>query len=311
MSAAPARPDAGWEHLRDDVLRGLRGSPRTLPSYLFLDERGAELAIRISELPEYYPTRAEVEILRLRSAELADLLGSRVALFEYGGPSGVRSDLLLEALDHPVAYIPVGPRATDATPLAAEHPELVVIPIRADYATPFALPALPGNVRRVAFIPGSAIGMMHPAEAAAFLRRVRSVVGPFGAIVLGADLRKDPLVLHAAYNDSAGVTAAYNLNTLSRLDRELGADFDVTRFRHYAFYEPVTGRVELHLVSLTGQTVTVAGEQFRFARGDTIWTQSAYKYGTTELESLAGAAGFTVTQSWVDGGEGFAVLLME
>jgi L-histidine Nalpha-methyltransferase len=307
--------DASTASLRAEALRGLRAAPKTLPPKLFYDERGAELFVRITELPEYYPTRAELEILGRRAHDIAAALGPGVALLEYGSGEGVKVRLLLDALERPAAYVPIdiaGEQLEEmAREVGAEYPHVAVAPLWADYTGPLTLPPLPEGARRVAFFPGSTIGNFHPDEARAFLRRVRRAVGPDGALVLGADLRKDPLVLHAAYNDAAGVTAEFNLNVLARLNRELGADFDLSCFRHYAYYNPVVGRVEMHLVSLCRQTATVAGEEVFLERGETIWTESSYKYGPADLEALAAGAGFHVSRAWEDERGMFVVALLE
>jgi len=315
MGAFPARKVSSLEGVREEVLRGLRGSPRTLPPTFFHDARTAELQVRLSEAPEYYLLRAEMEILRVHAADIARLLGPRVSLLELGSAGGARLRLLLDALDEPAAYVPIhlsGAQLAEAsTAIDEAYPALPIVPVWADFTSIVTMPAVGVGMRQVAFLPGSTLGRFHPAEAAALLRRLRGLAGPRGAMVLGVDLRKDPLVLHAAYNDSAGVAAALNLHQLTRLNRELDADFDLTRFRHYAFYEPVTGRVELHLVSLARQTVTVAGERIGLEQAETIWTASDYKYGLPQLETVAHAAGFGVTRIWTDGGEGFAVAVLE
>jgi dimethylhistidine N-methyltransferase len=317
MCAVPVRRSVTHERLREAVLRGLRGSPRTLPPALLLvhDVRGAGLQARVTELPEYYLLRAEMEILRARVGEIARMLGPRVALIEFGGACGPRLRLLLDALDAPAAYVPVDVSGAQLAESCAEvdeaYPKLPVVPVWADYTAPFTMPGFSTGMRMVGYLPGSAIGRVPPAEATALLRRLRTSLGPSGALVIGVDLRKDPRVLHAAYNDSAGVTAAINLNQLSRLNRELGADFDVTRFRHYAFYEPVSGRVELHLVSLARQTVTIGAERIELERAETIWTASEYKYSLASLTMLAESAGFRMSKLWTDGGEGFAVGVLE
>jgi dimethylhistidine N-methyltransferase len=188
-----------------------------------------------------------------------------------------------------------------------------VVPVAADYTRPFDLPALSPaarQARRVAFFPGSTIGNFHPPEAVAFLRAVAATCGPGGALVLGVDLKKDPAVLHAAYNDPEGVTAAFNRNVLARLNRELGATFDPACFAHYAFYDPVAGRVAMHLVSDGARTVTVAGEAVAFADGESIWTESSYKYAPADLEALAAAGGFRLTRCWTDARRWFAVLYL-
>ena len=295
--------------LRNEVLCGLREHPKTLSPRLFYDAAGAALFERITTLEEYYLTRAELEILRARVRELAALAGSGCALIEYGSGAGMKVRFLLNALDAPAAYVPIDISRTQLTRVAAEliaeYPRLAVSPVYADYSAPFRLPALPAGARRVGFFPGSTIGNFHPTDAAAFLRRVRHTVGPNGALVLGVDRRKDPRVLLAAYDDAEGVTAAFNRNVLRRLNRELDADFDLARFRHHAVWNDEASRMEMHLASVGAQIVTVAGESIAFAPGETIWTESSYKYDRPRLERLVRDGGFALTRLWTDTAEQF------
>ena len=300
--------------LREEVLRGLRATPKLLPPKLFYDARGAELFEQICEQPEYYVTRAELEILRERAKEIASFAGSRVALVEYGSGAGLKVRLLLDALPRPVAYVPVDisreQLARVSHALQEEYPELRVQPVWADYTRRFHLPHLPAGASRVAFFPGSTIGNFHPDDAATFLRSLRSVIGYDGALILGVDRRKDAAVLNAAYNDAAGVTEAFNLNLLHRLNRELGADFDVSRFRHVAFFNDAASRIEMHIASTCHQLVTVAGAGIAFREGETIWTECSYKYDEPMLDTLVGTAGFQVEHLWTDSGERFWVAFL-
>jgi len=309
-----AAPRDAHDPVRDEVLRGLRGTRKTLPPKLFYDEVGAALFERICELDEYYLTRAELEILERHATDIARLAGPRCALVEYGSGAGVKVRRLLDALEAPTAYVPIDisheQLARVAGDLAADYPDVAVRPLWADYTAPFQLPALPPHARRLAFFPGSTIGNFHPTEAAAFLRRVRHVVGPNGMLVLGVDRRKAKRVLDAAYDDREGVTAAFNLNLLTRLNHEYDADFDLTRFRHRAFFNRDASRVEMHLESVADQTVHVAGEAIRFDRGETIWTESSYKYDGPRLDALAAAAGFRVARRWTDAGRRFWVVAL-
>ena len=198
-----------------------------------------------------------------------------------------------------------------ANNISAEYPDLLVRPVRADYTAPLVLPPMPSAERRVAFFPGSTIGNFHPTEAAAFLRRIRRTVGENGALVLGVDRVKSTQVLNAAYNDSQGVTAAFNLNLLARINRELGADFQLEQFQHRAFFNGEARRIEMHLVSLVSQTVTVSGIHVAFEKGETIWTESSYKYNATRLAELAGSAGFTIVTRWTDAQSRFWVAYLE
>ena len=309
---APTAP----ESIRREVLLGLRSHPKTLPPKLFYDAAGAALFERICTLDEYYPTRTELAILRGCVAELAELAGPRCSLIEYGSGAGVKVRLLLDALEHPVAYVPIDisheQLADVSADIAASYPGLAVRPLAADYTLPLRLPTLPADERRkLAFFPGSTIGNFHPTEAAAFLQRVRRAVGPNGALILGVDRRKDPRVLHAAYDDRQRVTAAFNLNMLVRINRELGADFDLSRFTHRAVWNDRASRIEMHLVSAARQVVHVAGEPISFEPGETIWTESSYKYDTPRLERLAEEGGFEIARSWTDAADQFWIVLLE
>lgn len=287
-----------------DEIRGLWATPKTLPPKLFYDARGAELFERISRLDEYYPTRTELGILEERAAEIAGLAGPCCALIEYGSGAGIKIRLLLDELEETVAYVPIDISAEQLERVAAEldsaYPDLEVIPVEADYTAPLILPAFPKDARPLAFFPGSTIGNFSPADAAAFLRRIRRTVGTCGALLLGVDRRKDPRILEAAYNDSEGVTAAFNLNVLERLNREYGAEFDLSAFRHEAVWNDEASRIEMHLRSLRDHTVCVSGRDVTFTAGETIWTESSYKYDEARLARLVNAAGFDVDHLWTD-----------
>lgn len=304
----PARPDFAAE-----VLEGLRASRKTLSAKFFYDDRGARLFELICEQPEYYLTRAELEILRAAAPDIAALAGPDCALIEYGSGAGVKVRLLLDALERPASYTPVdiSPRqlATVAAEIGCDYPALRVHPVCADYTRRFALPRadLRPRGRRIAFFPGSTIGNFDPVPAIAFLQHVRQVVGPDGALILGVDRVKDAAVLNAAYNDAQGVTAAFNRNILARLNRELGAGFDLATFRHVAFFNAHARRIEMHLESAVRQRVLVAGEPVRFEAGETIWTESSFKYDAPRLEALVTAAGFQIVRLFTDAGERFWV----
>lgn len=303
--AGRAVPGGAAPSLRADVLAGLLGSVKSLPPKLFYDDRGAALFEEICEQPEYYLTRAELEILETFAAAVATLAGPRCALIEYGSGAGVKVRLLLDALARPTCYSPIdvsrAQLARVSRRLAMEYPDLVVRPLCADYSRPFALPEdPPGTARRVGYFPGSSIGNFHPTEAAAFLSRARHVIGPDGGFLLGVDRLKPAPELDAAYNDANGVTAAFNLNMLARLNRELGSDFDLAAFRHRAFFNGVASRIEMHLESCRAQTVRVGGIRIPFAAGETIWTESSYKYDRNGLDDLVTSAGLGIAQLWSD-----------
>ncbi|MBK6485472.1 MAG: L-histidine N(alpha)-methyltransferase [Gemmatimonadetes bacterium] len=296
--------DAPSSTLRASVLRGLRAGVKTISPALFYDAEGARLFEEICCLPEYYPTRTEHAILARHAAELATHAGAGCALIEYGSGAGVKVRFLLDRLERPVAYVPVDISREQLLDVSRErarqYPGLRILPVHADYTAAFELPTLPPGARRVAFFPGSTIGNFHPAEAAAFLRRVRHVVGREGGLILGVDRRKDPRLLHAAYNDSAGVTAAFNRNLLTRLNREFGGEFNVDNFRHRAFFDDAASRIEMHLEALVAHEVCMDGEVIRFALGETIHTECSYKFDRPRLEALAESSGFRIEALYSD-----------
>jgi dimethylhistidine N-methyltransferase len=306
--APPAAPA-----LYREVLDGLLAPRKRLPCKYFYDEEGSALFDRICDLPEYYLTRTEMGIMRGHAGEIARRIGPGCQLVELGSGSSVKTRLLLDALPDVAAYVPVDISGEhlrrSAARLAAAYPNVEVLPVCADYTREFAIPApsaRPAHAR-VAYFPGSTVGNFEPAEARAFLQRVAALVGPGGGLLIGFDLKKDPALLHAAYNDAAGVTAAFNLNLLARLNRELGADFDVGQFRHYAFYQPGAGRIEMHLVSERAQLVRVNGDRIPIGRGESIHTECSYKYTPAEFDRLARAAGFEPAGRWTDPREWFCV----
>ena len=308
------RAPAVAPEFRDEILRGLRADVKTIAPKYFYDDRGARLFEEICEQPEYYLTSTELEILRGCAPEIGALAGPRCALVEYGSGAGVKIRLLLDALERPASYTPVDisrrQLADVAESLGRDYPGLPIRPVCADYTLPLDIPPLPVRARRIGFFPGSSIGNFHPPEAIAFLTRVRQTLGRDGAIVLGVDRRKDVPTLHAAYNDARGVTAEFNRNVLVRLNRELCADFDVSLFKHRAFFNDGASRIEMHLESLERQAVTVAGERIAFDAGETIWTESSYKYDRDSLCVLVTAAGFEVTRLWTDAQEKFWVAFL-
>jgi dimethylhistidine N-methyltransferase len=256
--------------------------------------------------------RAELEILTLHADAIAGVAGPGVALIDLGSGAGDKSRLLLAALESPAAYVPVdiaGPQlAQVADRIGRAFPETDIRPVLADYSRLSTLPPLPRDARRIAYFPGSTIGNFHEVEAIAFLDRLRRLVGPGGGILLGADRVKDRATLEAAYNDARGVTAEFNLNVLGRLNRELGAEFDLERFRHVAFYRSVSRRVEMHLESLVAQTVDVAGAPIDFDAGETIWTESSYKYDLETVQRLAAGSGLAIEGLFTDPEERFWVV---
>jgi dimethylhistidine N-methyltransferase len=300
----------------EEVLRGLRSPQKELPCKLFYDEFGSRLFEKITALDEYYPTRAEQRIMRAAGHEIGELVGPACLLVEYGSGSSNKTRILLDHMDRPAGYVPIDisrqQLQDSAASLARSYPSLRIMPVCADFTAAIKLPApLPACRRRVAYYPGSTIGNFVPEDARRFLFRIADVVGPGGGLIIGVDLKKDPLMLHRAYNDALGVTAAFNLNILTRLNRELGTDFVLDQFRHYAFYNPVFARVEMHLVSLIEQVVQLNGVRVHFDRGESIWTESSYKYNAPEFAALAAAAGWRVKHVWTDDRGMFSVQYLE
>jgi dimethylhistidine N-methyltransferase len=294
---------AAAEFLRD-VLDGLGREPKQLPCKYFYDARGSALFEQICELPEYYPTRCEAEVLRRHATEMAGLFGPRCVLIEYGSGSSRKTRLLLRQLLDPAAYVPVDISAEhlllSARGLALRFPELVIRPVAADFTRSFALPPLPAMRRRVVFFSGSTVGNFHPPEAVALLARIARLVGRGGGLLIGVDLKKDRATLEHAYDDEQGVTAAFNRNLLARINRELGADFAIDRFRHRAPYNEAAGRIEMHLDSVEPQAVRVGDRTFPFVAGETICTEYSYKYAPDEFRALVARAGFAVERLWTD-----------
>lgn len=301
-----------------EILAGLCSTPKTLPCKLFYDAVGSELFERICELPEYYPTRTEIGILRGNIASIADRIGPGAMLIEYGSGASVKTRILLDHLREPAAYVPIDISremlVETAHVLHASYPDLEILPVCADYTADYALPApaKPG-AHPVFFYPGSTIGNFEPAAAAAFLGAMRAHIGAdtHGGLLIGVDLRKDPAVLEAAYDDAAGVTAEFNLNVLARLNREHGADFDLKAFDHRALYNEVESRIEMYLVSREDQEVRVAGGTVEFAAGETICTEYSYKYGLADFAELATRAAFRVAEVWTDEDRLFSVQYLE
>lgn len=297
------RGPEGLGGFRQDVIAGLSLPQKALPPKHFYDAAGSRLFERICRLAEYYPTRTELAITRAQLDAIARFAGSGGVLLEYGSGESLKTRLLLRAL-RPSVYMPVdisedALRAAVAK-LRRAFPGLRIAPVAGDFSRPLDLPRFRGRDRRVVYFPGSTIGNLTPQEAQAFLRMTRGQVGPRGAMLVGVDLKKDANLLHAAYNDARGVTAAFNLNLLARINRELGGDFDLRRFAHYAFYNAPLGRVEMHLVSLRAQTVNVGDHRFAFERGETLHTENSYKYSIEEFQALAAESGFRGAKVWTD-----------
>ena len=296
-----------------EVLAGLSSSPRSLPCKFFYDERGADLFQKICELPEYYITRTETELLRQNGPEIAESIGANAALIGFGTGAGIKTRMLLEHLQNPIAYIPVDiskQRLIDsAVELSHAMPALEILPVCADYLQELQLPTPLRKPDHVAvYFPGSTIGNMEPPIAEDFLRRVCQLCGKGGGLIIGVDLRKSGEILEAAYNDRAGVTAEFNLNLLARANRELGANFDVAQWKHRAIYNQDQGRIEMHLISDRPQTVRLAKNDFVFAEGEAIITEFSYKHTVEGFTKLAASAGFReASRVWTDPRRWFAV----
>src|SRR5213594_708401 len=298
--------------LLSDVIAGLSSDPRTLPCKYLYDERGAALFQKICELPEYYVTRTEIDILDRNRAEIAAQIGPNIELIGLGTGAGTKTRILVEALKQPAVYIPVDISEKQLRKSAALFrrifPNLEVLPVCADYLQPVVLPSPRHKpARNVVYFPGSTIGNFEPDEAVQFLRRIANVCRENGGLLIGADLKKDPLVLEAAYNDRAGVTAQFNLNLLTRLNRELGADFDLESWRHRAVYNSDAGRIEMYLISEIDQFVHLDEQKFHFRRSEKIITEFSYKYAPEEFATLAGKAGFQFVRMWTDNARLFGV----
>jgi dimethylhistidine N-methyltransferase len=301
---------------RREVLAGLSRPRKELPCKYFYDARGSALFERICEQPEYYLTRTELAITRRHAADLAAALGPRCLLVEFGSGSSVKTPLLLERLPDPAGYVPVDISRehllASAAALAARFPGLEVLPVWADFTTPFTLPA-PRHpaARRAVYFPGSTIGNFGPDEAVRLLAGIAALGGPGGGLVIGVDLRKPAAAVEPAYNDAAGVTAAFNLNLLARINRELGADFDLDAFEHRAFFDEDHSRIEMHLVSRRPQAVHLGRATVRFAPGEGIRTEYSYKYSREAFARLAHAAGLAVRRVWTDDTGLFSVQYLE
>jgi dimethylhistidine N-methyltransferase len=294
-----------------DLMRALAQRPRSISPKYFYDAEGSRLFDLICELPEYYPTRTELGVLTRHAGEIATLMGARAEVVEFGAGSLRKVRLLLDAMESPARYLPIDISGEhlqqSVSALKADYPGLDVRAVVADYTRHIELPPrLQGSGQRVGFFPGSTIGNFTPAEAEVFLREAaRALRG--GALLLGADLVKDPAVLHAAYNDAQGVTAAFNLNLLARANRELGTRFLLEQFAHSAFYNAPLQRIEMHLMSRQRQKIALGAECYEFDEGETLHTENSYKFTIDGLRALAMRAGFTPGPVWTDEQHFFSV----
>ena len=302
---------AARNDLRADVLAGLAANPKAIPPKYFYDEQGSRLFEAICTQPEYVLCRTEQALMAACLTDIASTIGAVDCIIEPGAGDCAKVRLLLDTLGPSrlvVMDIAGASLAAAAQALSRDYPELDIAALEMDFMRDLEAsePWLTSG-RRLVYYPGSSIGNFPPEAATPLLSRFRKLAGAEGGLLIGFDLRKDPLRLHAAYNDAAGITAAFNLNLLARLNRELDADFELSRFRHYAFYNPVAGRVEMHLVSLAEQDVVVAGTPFHFALGETLHTEHSYKFRCDEFAELAAGAGWHLAGEWTH--DGFAVQL--
>lgn len=297
-----------------EVINGLSNTPRRIPPKYFYDEKGAALFEEICEQPEYYPTSTEYSILRENSNAIAGRVGSGHILIEPGCGSCEKVTTLLDAM-RPVAYVPVD-ISCEQLQLAAAHVArnydwLDVHAVCTDITDSLDLPGIPYDERRLVFYPGSSIGNFEPGDAVDFLRTLADIAGEGGRLLIGVDLQKDHDTLNAAYNDANGVTAEFNLNLLHRINRELDADFNTDAFDHHAFYNSLAERIEMHLISVRRQTVRIDGHSFEFSAGDSIHTESSYKYTSESFMALAGEAGFEPVDNWSDADGYFGLYLLK
>ena len=302
---------AASESFAEHVIHGLGDSPKWLSAKYFYDAAGSELFEQITDLPEYYPTRTELTILHGHAREMSGYIALSAALVEFGTGSTRKARILIDAAPQLAAYVPVDISseflAQEAAAVRRDYPWLAVLPVAADFTRDFDLPPQIRSRPRVGFFPGSTIGNFEPEDATEFLRQAGRILGAGATMIVGVDLIKDEAVLNAAYDDAAGVTAKFNLNVLARMNRELGGNFDLSAFRHRAFYNAGNHRIEMHLESLRAQTVTVAGHEFEFRKGETIHTENSYKYTVESFRALAEAAGWRPAATWTDEREYFSI----
>jgi dimethylhistidine N-methyltransferase len=294
-----------------DVVAGLTATPKRLSPKYFYDHAGSALFEKITELPEYYPTRREIDILNERAGDIAALVPKGAALIEFGSGSSTKTRIVLSAARSLGAYVPVDISAQflhqQMASLRRDYPKLSLYPVAGDFTKPFELPTAVTHTPRIGFFPGSTIGNFEPHEACAFMRHAGTILGRGATFIVGVDLVKDTTVLQKAYNDSKGITANFNLNLLARINRELGAKFNLACFEHHALFNRERSRIEMHLASLKRQRVKVCGECIDFRAGETIHTENSYKYSVESFGALARGAGWTPKAVWTDADNYFSV----
>lgn len=302
------------QRFEQEVVDGLSQSQKQLPSKYFYDSKGSRLFDEICDLNEYYPYRTEISMLPKISEDINSMLDRNHNIVEFGAGSLVKIRLLLNATKQVDSYIPIDiahehlHKACDI--LKSDFRELPIHPVVADFTQPVAL-QYPSESPKLGFFPGSTIGNFIPDEAVQFLGNARKTLGGESMLLIGVDIKKDPAVLHNAYNDEAGITAAFNQNILQRINREIDGDFDLNSFHHYAYYNTQKGRIEMHLVSERNQTISIGKRQFSIMEGESIHTENSYKYTVSEFEKLAEQANWHVLQTWLDEKRLFSVHLLK
>ncbi|MDY0968539.1 L-histidine N(alpha)-methyltransferase [Sphingomonas sp. CFBP9021] len=299
---------------RADVLAGLERRPRAIPARWFYDRRGSELFEAITDLPEYYPTRTERSILETACPEVAEIAGAGRAVVEFGSGSSTKTPILLSAVA-PSVYVPIDISGDflreSSRVLVAQFPELLVLPFEADFMRPLALPKTIADTPKLGFFPGSTIGNMIPLMAVDLLKAMRASLGIGAMLLIGMDRIKDPAVLVPAYDDAQGVTAAFNMNLLERINRELDADVPVEAFRHKAVWNDDRARIEMHLEAQRDAAFTIEGRPFDIAAGETIHTENSHKYGSRDARILLRSGGWTPIREWTDPAGLFSLYLAE
>lgn len=311
-SDAPAPKDTNAVFLKD-VVDGLSKPQKSIPSRWFYDQAGSELFEQITELPEYYPTRTEIGILNDNVTEIAEMIGQGSLLIEYGAGASTKTRILLDALPDMAGYVPIDVSEDfllyTADALRADYPDLPVFPVVGNFMSQIALPDLPSD-GKTGFFPGSTIGNLDDDDIEAFLNNAHDLLGVSNQFLLGVDLRKSPDILVPAYDDAQGVTAAFNLNLLKRINAELGANFDLAAFSHEARWNDEASRIEMHLVSTSDQTVSIGKETFKFKRGDSIHTENSRKFSIETLAPVFDKTGWTLKKTWSDASNLFAVVML-
>ncbi len=304
------------DDITGDVLAGLPRTPKRLPSKYFYDRRGSELFEEITRQPEYYLTRVELALLEASAMEISDVVGPRAHVVEYGSGSGRKTRILLDSLDDPVAYTPIeisrSALLASLERLGREFDDIELLPVCADFTQPVAIPEPERQAEHAfVFFPGSTLGNFTEPEAVRLLRAMHQTMGVRGGALIGIDLQKSPAIIEAAYNDAAGVTAAFTLNLLARLNRDIGSDFDLDAFEHRADYVADAGRIETYLISRRAQVVSVEGQRFEFAAGEAMQVEYSHKYTDAGFAALAARAGMRVVRGWNDPKDWFGLRLLQ